>query len=171
MFILSWPQKAPIHLTGDNILTDLHHRGDIFAEPFRSFLHGIPAGTKAWHNRLSSWMPVPWDNRRGRVTLAGDAAHAMTFHRGQGLNNAITDAASLQEKLASFNDHPVTYATLASAIDAYEAELVPRGRTAVEVNNLNTATTHNWETVLESPIMKFGSRPDAVVEGGQSTHA
>ncbi|KAJ4413547.1 hypothetical protein N0V82_008485 [Gnomoniopsis sp. IMI 355080] len=79
MFILSWAQEAPVHLTGDEILDDIYRRGDGFAEPFRSLLHGIPAGTRAWHNRLSSWMPVPWDNRGGRVTLAGDAAHAMTF--------------------------------------------------------------------------------------------
>ncbi|KAJ4392256.1 hypothetical protein N0V93_005881 [Gnomoniopsis smithogilvyi] len=169
MFILSWTQESsPIHLTGDQILDDMHRRGDVFAEPFRSLLHSIPAGTKAWHNRLSSWMPVPWDNRGGRVTLAGDAAHAMTFHRGQGLNNAITDAASLQEKLSA-SKAPITRERLTTAIAAYEAELVPRGQTAVEINNVNTVATHSWSTVLESPIMKFGSRPDAVVGGGRST--
>lgn len=57
----------------------------------------------------------------------------------------------------------VTREALSAAIVAYEEELVPRGRNAVEVNNLNTVAIHNWSTVLESPIIKFGSRPDAAV--------
>lgn len=92
-----------------------------------------------------------------------------TTDRGQGLNNAITDAASLCEKLAASNGGPITREELSTAIAAYEAELIPRGRTAVEVNNLNTVATHNWNTVLDSPIMKFGSRPDAVVGEASDT--
>lgn len=81
MFILSWDEKEPVHLTGDDILKDLKERGEVFTEPIRSMFRGIADGTKAWHNRLSSWMPVPWDNRGGKVTLAGDAAHPMTFRQ------------------------------------------------------------------------------------------
>ena len=50
-----------------------------FAEPFKSIYTSLPQGTKIWCDRLSQWPTIPWDNRAGRVTLAGDAAHPMTF--------------------------------------------------------------------------------------------
>lgn len=81
MFISSWSQEEAVHLEGDEILKDLKRRGETFSEPFRSFFRGIPDGTKSWHSRLSYWEPVPWDNRGGLVTLAGDAAHSMTFRK------------------------------------------------------------------------------------------
>ncbi|KIW96496.1 uncharacterized protein Z519_03565 [Cladophialophora bantiana CBS 173.52] len=64
--------------------------------------------------------PFPWDNTDGRVTLAGDAAHAMLPHRGQGLNNALKDASEIVDALS-----------LKDAIDAYEAEMIPRGAAEV----------------------------------------
>lgn len=81
MFVTSWAQEEAVHLHGDEILQDLKKRGETFSEPFRSFFRGIPCGTKSWHSRLSYWKPVPWDNRGGLVTLAGDAAHPMTFRK------------------------------------------------------------------------------------------
>lgn len=49
------------------------------AEPFRSVFSSLPEGTRIWCDRLSQWPSVQWDNREGRVTLAGDAAHPMTY--------------------------------------------------------------------------------------------
>jgi 2-polyprenyl-6-methoxyphenol hydroxylase-like FAD-dependent oxidoreductase len=55
----------------------------------------------------------------GRVTLIGDAAHAMTNALGQGANQAIEDAVVLAGRLADGAD-PV------SGLRAYEAERIPR---------------------------------------------
>jgi 2-polyprenyl-6-methoxyphenol hydroxylase-like FAD-dependent oxidoreductase len=55
----------------------------------------------------------------GRVTLAGDAAHAMTNALGQGANQAIEDALVLARCLAEQADP-------AAALRSYEAERIPR---------------------------------------------
>ncbi len=55
----------------------------------------------------------------GRVTLIGDAAHAMTNALGQGANQAIEDAVVLAGRLADGADP-------ADGLRAYEAERIPR---------------------------------------------
>ena len=46
--------------------------------------------------------PLCW--RRGRVVLAGDAAHIMPPHLAQGAGQALQDAASLQQSLTAIAD-------------------------------------------------------------------
>lgn len=60
-------------------LANLKAKAATFGEPFRSANLWIPEGTKVHENKLSYWIPIPWDDRNGRITLAGDAAHPMTF--------------------------------------------------------------------------------------------
>ncbi|EKG16086.1 Monooxygenase FAD-binding protein [Macrophomina phaseolina MS6] len=62
-------------------LAGLKKRAATFGEPFRSANLWIPDGTKVYENRLSYWEPMAWDNRDGRIVLAGDAAHPMTFRK------------------------------------------------------------------------------------------
>lgn len=54
-----------------------------WCEPFRSFVLDVPEETCVKVVRLEDWVPGTegrvWDNRDGRVTLVGDAAHAMTM--------------------------------------------------------------------------------------------
>ncbi|KAG6366682.1 hypothetical protein INS49_000861 [Diaporthe citri] len=73
-----------------------------FCEPFRT------AGLKIEDDGSipiypgQQWSPdMPWDSRGGCVTLAGDAAHSMVPQRGQGLNNAMKDAANLADAIRS----------------------------------------------------------------------
>lgn len=49
------------------------------AEPLRSAFLAAPESSTLWCDRVAQWPTVPWDNRQGRVTLAGDAAHPMTY--------------------------------------------------------------------------------------------
>ena len=79
MLIQTWIQEEPATLSGSAIIADMKKRAEACADPYRSIIQAIPDDTKAWHNRLSYWGTQPWDNLGGKVTLAGDAAHAMTF--------------------------------------------------------------------------------------------
>jgi 2-polyprenyl-6-methoxyphenol hydroxylase-like FAD-dependent oxidoreductase len=79
MIILSLASKEDLDLSGDAIVHDLRKRAESFAEPFRTVLQSSPPDTRFWHSRLGYWPTQPWDNLNGTVTLAGDAAHPMTF--------------------------------------------------------------------------------------------
>jgi 2-polyprenyl-6-methoxyphenol hydroxylase-like FAD-dependent oxidoreductase len=62
-------------------LANLKAKAATFGEPFRSANLWIPEGTPVFENKLSYWVPIPWDDHNGRITLAGDAAHPMTFRK------------------------------------------------------------------------------------------
>jgi 2-polyprenyl-6-methoxyphenol hydroxylase-like FAD-dependent oxidoreductase len=56
-----------------------HVKRDEWAEPYKSAIEWIPEDTPVPRDQLKIWKTVPWNNQDGRVTLCGDAAHAMTF--------------------------------------------------------------------------------------------
>lgn len=65
-----------------NMVDELRRRIDDWAEPFKSAVEWTPSDVKAKAVPLRIWGPTSdWDNRGGRVTLAGDAAHSMTFRK------------------------------------------------------------------------------------------
>ena len=90
---------------------------------------------------------------------------ALTFwtkplDRGQGLGNAITDAAELQNHLrAALSEDPSqrTPAQLATAIHEYEKELLVRGRETVLAKSENSNSLHDWETIMKSPLLFVGA--------------
>lgn len=49
------------------------------AAPIRDMVNAIPEDSEAIAVRLQDWPCLTWDNYDGRVTLAGDSAHAMTM--------------------------------------------------------------------------------------------
>lgn len=53
----------------------------VLAEPFRSALLSLPKDAAIWCERLAQWPTVAWDNKQGTITLAGDAAHPMTYRK------------------------------------------------------------------------------------------
>lgn len=70
------------HENNDLRLEELYARAEHLAYPFRDMLRAVPRGTKVWYSSpMKYWATKPWDSRGGRVTLAGDAAHSMTFRK------------------------------------------------------------------------------------------
>lgn len=123
------------------------------AEPWRSSILWIPDDTKVSQNRLGYWVPTPWDNRDGRTTLVGDAAHPMPPHRGQGLNNCIADVAKLVEGLVAIREGKTT---LGEAVDKYEKEMIPRTAQEVMASKGNAMAILSFEKFMSSPLMKQG---------------
>lgn len=96
-----------------------------------------------------------WDNHGGKVTLAGDAAHSMLPHRGQGLNNAIMDAAMVVQAIRDVVDGK----SLEEAVQEYEDEMRPRGTKEVETT-LDTMVTQWQRDLKKSPLFTIGfNRP------------
>jgi 2-polyprenyl-6-methoxyphenol hydroxylase-like FAD-dependent oxidoreductase len=83
--------------------------------------------------------------RRGRVLLAGDAAHIHTPAGGQGMNTGMMDAANLAWKLALVADgHAV-----GSLLDTYETERLPAGVTTLGFTN----KIFQWST-MQHPVKR-----------------
>ena len=58
-----------------------HEWSNKLAEPLRTPCLAAPETSPIWCDRLGQWPTIAWDNMRGRVTLAGDAAHPMTYRK------------------------------------------------------------------------------------------
>lgn len=77
----------------------------------------------AWISRFTDMARQAVSYRRGRVLLAGDAAHVHPPHGGQGLNTGVQDAVNLGWKLAQV----VSGTSPESLLDTYHAERHPVG--------------------------------------------
>ena len=63
------------------MLAELKQMTAKIVDSFKSAIQWIPEETPMPLTRLYSWEPIPWNNHDGKITLAGDAAHAMTFRK------------------------------------------------------------------------------------------
>ncbi|KAL8763881.1 MAG: hypothetical protein Q9194_007236, partial [Teloschistes cf. exilis] len=163
---ISYPEPRDVTSKHKSTADHIAHQksmGDKYADPFKTAFDCLPHDhTSAWYGKLQHWDPQEpghqWDNKDGRVTLAGDAAHPMTFQRGQGLNHAITDAAALCRAIKGAWDVPeqTRMEARANAIDAYESEMTKRSGQEVREGEMNTKMLHNWDKVMQSPVFKNG---------------
>lgn len=69
--------------TNEQLLKHVKELAMKFCDPYRSAYQWLPEDQTVWWAPLTHWDPSEpahrWSNREGRVTLAGDAAHPMTF--------------------------------------------------------------------------------------------
>jgi 2-polyprenyl-6-methoxyphenol hydroxylase-like FAD-dependent oxidoreductase len=133
------------------------------AKPFEARLKtavdGIPDDSEVLEIKLQDWPTQAWDNRQGRVTLVGDAAHAMTMYRGEAFNHGITDASRLSEQLIEAHRNCVAYG---EAVESYEAEMRPRTRAAVLLSRQACLDAHDLRALKpDSPLV---SRRATVLE-------
>ncbi|KAI4289356.1 MAG: hypothetical protein L6R35_001383 [Caloplaca aegaea] len=158
MYSLTWPDKdSPTPAGPEAIRQNWLSRAEKLAEPYRSAYLAIAPTAKIWCDRLAQWPTERWDNRNGRVTLVGDAAHPMTYRknvdRGQGLNNGILDAAYICRAL---NTHCQDGKPITEALAVYEKEVQERGRAAVVESGRNSVMVHDWEQLKQSPVFTIG---------------
>jgi 2-polyprenyl-6-methoxyphenol hydroxylase-like FAD-dependent oxidoreductase len=85
-----------------------------------------------WSSRVTVQRRLASRFRRGRLFLAGDAAHAFSPATGQGMNAAIQDAANLGWKLAFGAARPGN----GPLLDSYDGERRPVARQLLALTNL-----------------------------------
>ncbi|KAI9807525.1 MAG: hypothetical protein M1825_005465 [Sarcosagium campestre] len=151
--VMGWIGQLDASLDNAGRVAQVKARAAELAEPFRSAYLWIPDDTQMTSNNIGYWVSIPWDNRGGRATLAGDAAHPMPPHRGQGLNHAICDAANLVSAIKKANSGE---AYLADTIQAYEDEMIPRGADEVNGSKQNALMVMDWDRLMQSPMMTRG---------------
>jgi 2-polyprenyl-6-methoxyphenol hydroxylase-like FAD-dependent oxidoreductase len=107
---------------------ELEHAAEPTLEDVRAALiavdgtdHGVHS--PIWISRFSDMTRQAASYRKGRVLLAGDAAHVHSPQGGQGLNTGVQDAVNLGWKLAQV----VNGTAPDSLLDTYQAERHPVG--------------------------------------------
>lgn len=132
-------------------------REDKFADPWKSAYEWLPEDVSLWYMSMTDWDPGEkeheWDNHGGLVTLAGDAAHTMTYQRGQGLNHSISDAGKLVATIRNILDSTQMQE---EAVADYEREMIERSGEEVRMSTKNTLMLHDWEKAIQSPVMRKG---------------
>lgn len=107
---------------------------------------------------IADWDTVAWDGQ-GRITLAGDAAHAMTMFRGEGANHGITDAVELVQELDSCLDEiksngTLNPAALKEAMRRYETKVHSRASVAVLQSRQACLDSHFCDGLsVNSPLL------------------
>lgn len=168
-FYISWPysleeQDATADWSNSQRLEQVKQFAKRYADPWKSAFEWVSDDNPVWYMGLSDWDPGAeghrWDNHRGKATLIGDAAHTMTYQRGQGLNHSMTDSAKLRDAIKSFMNltEPNSDSTdlQSTLVSAFEHEVIARGGGEVRMSTKNTGMLHNWELVLQSPVMTKG---------------
>ncbi|KAL8939847.1 MAG: hypothetical protein Q9216_003135 [Gyalolechia sp. 2 TL-2023] len=163
---ISFPEPREQIFTNKSTADHIAHQKQLakeYADPFKSAFEWLADDSAtAWYGKMQHWDPGDpdhrWDNKGGRVTLAGDAAHPMTFQRGQGLNHAVTDASNLCDAIKDIwqDQQGQNAETKARCIQEYESEMIKRGSDEVRLGEMNTKMLHDWEKVMHSPVMQKG---------------
>lgn len=81
---LSWPVNGPedeIPASEEGKLAKLKSLAQVFEARLQKAISDIPDGTEIIEIKLADWPCLEWPNYDGKVTLIGDAAHAMTMCR------------------------------------------------------------------------------------------
>ncbi|KAI1371570.1 FAD/NAD(P)-binding domain-containing protein [Hypoxylon crocopeplum] len=160
--IISWVVKDPVSdaipKTNKERIEMMKQRASTYVEPLRSIVMDIPDDLDAVTPLTLADFPCrEWNNRNGRVTLAGDSAHAMTMYRGEGANHGILDAALLVDQLKKVHKGEIDQKV---AIGSYEAEMRPRTFAAVMKSREASLVAHDWDLLTEdSPVVGARSAP------------
>ncbi|KAH6671677.1 hypothetical protein B0J14DRAFT_594172 [Halenospora varia] len=153
---ISWEvkdsEKDAIPRTSAERIAAMKQRAEGFAEPLLSMIMDIPDdSTTATGLRLADFPCMPWDNTNGSITLAGDAAHAMTMYRGEGANHGILDAALLLDQLKQIYAGEISQE---AGLKIYEAEMRERTHAAVLRSRQAAFDGHDWDSINDqSPLI------------------
>ncbi|KAL3418231.1 FAD binding domain-containing protein [Phlyctema vagabunda] len=112
-----------------------------FEKNLKKAIDDIPEGTEIIEITLADWPCLEWPNHEAKVTLIGDAAHAMTMYRGEAANHGITDARHLHDHLLKLYRGEVS---LEHAIQGFEEEMRKRTSWAVLMSRQACLDAHDF---------------------------
>lgn len=138
-----------------------------FCEPFRSSVEWVKDDTQISPDRIKHLPKVePWSGplaQKGKVVLAGDAAHPMSPYRGQGLNNAVLDVVGLMDGIYGVvgvnKNGTSTHGArpgLQETMEKYGAEVRQRGQEEISVSAEQAYAVHHLDHFMKSPVMSKG---------------
>jgi 2-polyprenyl-6-methoxyphenol hydroxylase-like FAD-dependent oxidoreductase len=157
--LLLQEQETMANWTQQQLMSHIRSLAEESVDPWKSAFEWLADDHPLWFMGITDWDPSApehdWDSHGGLVTLAGDAAHVMTYQRGQGLNHSIDDAGKLVKAVQEFWSDGGERKQ-AEVIEAYEKEVKDRAGMEVRVGTANTEALHDWEKVLQSPLFKKG---------------
>jgi 2-polyprenyl-6-methoxyphenol hydroxylase-like FAD-dependent oxidoreductase len=157
-WILSWDKTSiykDIPDTQEGLRDLANEMAQGYTDPFKSLVQNTDPSEKYWLGMICQYMPDPSWNGKEQVTLVGDAMHAMTPYRGEGLNHAILDIVKLGEQLVKAHHGEQT---VGEAIAMYEEEAIARGRKAVQASFEMAASVHrgfSWPFVVIARSISF----------------
>jgi len=146
---LSWPVHSSVDevpATNADKLKKMKLLANDFEERLRVAVHNIPNDTEVTEVKLADWPCLEWPNSDGKVTLLGDAAHAMTMYRGEAANHGITDVQQLCQHLIKVKDGEVSQK---EAIDHCEAEMRERTSWAVAMSRQACLDAHDFKSLTK----------------------
>ncbi|UNI17882.1 Gentisate 1,2-dioxygenase [Purpureocillium takamizusanense] len=154
--IVSWPVRDP---EADEVpeadaarVAEMQRRAADFHPLLRRVVDAIPPSASVMEIALQDWPCQHWDCRGGRVTIIGDAAHAMTMYRGEAANHGILDAYILSRRIEE------VYAGdkgREEAIVEYEEEMRERAAPAVLLSRQACLDAHDYHGLNEnSAVLK-----------------
>jgi 2-polyprenyl-6-methoxyphenol hydroxylase-like FAD-dependent oxidoreductase len=162
LVLVSWPikdqEKDAIPLTNRERVANMKERAKGFTGPVRRLFEGIPDDIPITTPlTLADFSVLDWETNPN-VTLAGDAAHAMTMYRGEGANHGILDAALLVDQLIRVKNGEIGQK---EAIESYEKEMKPRCEEAVLKSRQAALDAHVWERINDDCPLIGGRWPPA----------
>jgi 2-polyprenyl-6-methoxyphenol hydroxylase-like FAD-dependent oxidoreductase len=140
---------------------------EVFAGPFEKWRCGglemkdlIDSTEKVYEFPMSDRDPIPqWSF--GRLTLLGDAAHAMYPIGSNGASQAIIDAESIAKHLSTISSSPSSNISVPDVLKAYQFERLPPTAKIVMANRAN-GPDHVLQLAEERAPDGFGDVYDVI---------
>ncbi len=129
----------------------LREKAKRLCEPFRTAILALSDDKIIPYDDIGYWVAEPRDTHGGLVTIAGEAAHPMTHHRGQGCNNAVQDAYDLAEAMKAIE----VGAEQQRLVQECSDESAKRGAAETKLSLENAYALLDRDVFYKSPIFRY----------------
>ncbi|EEA19340.1 hypothetical protein TMatcc_009474 [Talaromyces marneffei ATCC 18224] len=163
--IVSWAESKDIIIPESNVerIGLIKNITSDWTPHLQKLIEIIPGDAEATAIHLADWFPTT-KREHERVVLMGDAAHTMTMFRGEGGNNAVTDAYDFAKRIGPLieqknQQQEVLWERFNQALDEYDHDVLTRGQPCVTNARRACLDAHDFSLVTEdSPLVSRRSK-------------